>query len=127
MAKRQLRGQMKNFKYLMMGLVKQLGDPACRHIDGLNSVKELAFVITGTLCWHRSAPLCCAGIYMSAPVCCAGISHTEGRGSRGGEEKGPSGWEWPGTCAGTGVCLSALKIYPRDQSPNGPFLHLCEH
>lgn len=46
-AKKQLRGQMKNFKYLMTGLTKQLGDPAYRHIEGLRDVKELAFVITG--------------------------------------------------------------------------------
>ena len=47
MARKQLRGQLKNFKYLMTGLVKQLGDPTNRHIEGLRGVKELAFVITG--------------------------------------------------------------------------------
>jgi hypothetical protein len=51
-ARKQLRGQMKNFKYLMTGLVKQLGDPTCRHIEGLRAVKELAFVITGEAGWR---------------------------------------------------------------------------
>ncbi|PSC75196.1 Helicase sen1 [Micractinium conductrix] len=45
-ARKRMRGQMKNFKYLMQSLVQQVGDAEERQLEELKQLRELAFVIT---------------------------------------------------------------------------------
>ncbi|KAL4419982.1 hypothetical protein ABPG75_007080 [Micractinium tetrahymenae] len=45
-ARKRMRGQLKNFKYLMQNLVQQVGDAEQRQLEELKQLRELAFVIT---------------------------------------------------------------------------------